>query len=136
MSRLYNILNKIVEDTGWVSLNPYIASGFAARDTGTYLPCYRIKSGVVYFKGEVYSTTAKNQKRADLLVELPEAIAPADVVQIFGGGMRYYGTPFMIYSYFDSDVRTISVFDEANIGVQNSTSGYSLANLTPYVVKK
>lgn len=137
MSRLGNILNAIVGklgDTGWISLEPYLQSGWTKRDAN-YYPRYRITHGVVYFAGEVYSTSAKNTKNGTLFSGLPSALTPANAQQISGGGYRYGGTPFSIWVEKDiSDVVKISVNDQSNIAVQSQYSGYPLSAISPYIV--
>ena len=110
------------DDTGWISLVPYINTGFAARSTsGSYMPAYRIINGVVYFKGYIYSTSAKSTTNGTILTNLPSAIAPTDERSF--AGKRFGGTFYSIR--FEGG--SIIVQDAENIGVQQNYAGYGLA---------
>lgn len=109
-------------DTGWISLVPYINTGFAARSTsGSYMPAYRIINGVVYFKGYIYSTSAKSTTNGTILTNLPSAIAPTDERAF--AGKRISGSLYSIR--YESG--SIIVQDAENIGSQHTYAGYGLA---------
>ena len=110
------------DDTGWISLVPYVESGYAARQTsGSYMPAYRILNGVLYFKGFIYSTSAKGSANGTLASGLPSELAPIDERTFVG--KRYNGTYYSI-RYENGSIR---VQDSENIESQANYSGYSLS---------
>jgi hypothetical protein len=115
-----------VSDTGWISLVPYINTGFAARSTDMttdYCPAYRIMNGVVYFRGFIYSTSAKNTQSMALCLNMPSEIL---IGERGGGGVRFQGSAYQIRS----ESGNLNVYDTATIGAQGQHQGYGLACLS------
>lgn len=129
-------LNKIEEgiyqahenDTGWVDMSGYINEGFAARDDAP--PMARKISNKVYWKGAVYCTQNQPHKVVDVMLNLPEWCVTA---YEYGGGSIQYdiGTPYMI---FIESNRSIKVYSQGDIVSTEKYSGYSLTNISGYLI--
>lgn len=124
-------LNTINNDTGWISLIPYLNTGYAGRSTDVnhdHCPAYRIYNNVVYFKGFIYSTTAKNSKSDALCKNIPSEIR---TTERGGGSVRFQGSAYHIRV----EAANLNVYDTSNIGVQSSYQGYHLSCLS-YILNK
>lgn len=126
LTKVLNKLKTVNNDTGWISLIPYLNTGYAGRstDVNSYLcPAYRIYNNVVYFRGFIYSTTAKNSNAGTLCTNIPSAIR---VGERGGGSVRFLGTAYHIRV----ESGNIMVYDTTTIGVQGAHQGYHLACLS------
>ena len=123
------LLSDILYDSGWVDMSSYInATNFSVR-TGQP-PMVRRIGNVVYWKGSVYCSTAVNDKEATILSGIPSQFRP---VGEFGrsGVTWYISTPYHIYT---DNYGSVRVSESTNIGVQYDWAGFTLANISGYLI--
>ena len=121
-------------DSGWKSLVSYVnGTYFSPRATsGQHMPRYRIVNGIVYFKGEVYCSTAVGGRSGVLLSGIPSEIYPVDGYQQNGSGVLFdNGTPYMLF--VGGSNGNFSVSMGQNITVQQDWQGFSLSGMAPYI---
>ena len=124
-----NYMNTYIDDTGWIDMSSYInTTNFSARSGQP--PMARRIGKVVYWKGSVYCSTAVNNREATILSGIPSQFRPAGE---FGrcGVTWYISTPYHI---FVDDTGAVRVSESSNIEVQNDWAGFTLANISGYLV--
>lgn len=118
-----------VNDTGWIDITNYInTSNFAVR-TGDAIKARRI-GNIVYFKGELYCTTALNSHNGTIMNGIPSTFRPT--TQYSRCGVKYdLGVP---YNIFIATNGNIVVSESQNIAVTPDYKGYQLTNLSGFLV--
>ena len=115
-------------DTGWVSLLPYINSdNVTPRNTTGYLPYVRIIEGILYFKGQVYISTAPtgNPDFITLFSNIPSKYMPDG--EISNGSITYVQKrPYRLYIELKSRIRCVCTSYE----VQSTFTGFDLSILS------
>lgn len=124
-----NYINTYIDDTGWVDMSSYVnTTNFTARNGQP--PMARRIGKVVYWKGSVYCSTVVNNREATILSGIPSQFRPTGE---FGrcGITWYISTPYHI---FVDNTGSVRVSESSNIEVQNDWAGFTLANISGYLV--
>lgn len=131
------ITQRMLEDTGWIDLTPYIQSTnvYAARPDGP--PRARVVGGTVYLEGEIYCKVAVGVNTSTIL-KLPQELIPQ--YQVTGGGHQYdlANSDYNIWvvgttSSSPSQIGQVMI-NQPGLKIPSTANyqGYSLSMLPPY----
>lgn len=113
-------------DTDWIDMSDYVnKTNFTIRST----PMVRKIGNVVYWRGEIYCTTAPNNTSANIMTNIPQLFRPSNQ---HSGGSNTYST-LTPYNIFISGDGTIIVKTSSNITVQSQYNGFQLTNISGYL---
>lgn len=119
----------IVEDTGWVDLSSYMVNtdclSIRQSNNVDYKPMARRIGNQIFFKGEIYVSTAYQGKTINILQAIPSQFRP--LVEFSTCGCpRETSTP---YNMSLSTTGTLQVSQGSSLAVQSSEKGFQLTNL-------
>lgn len=117
----------IAYDTDWVDMSSYVNTTYFSPRSGMPPRARRI-GNVVYWRGEVYCSTAPSTDTAQIMQNIPEQFRPS--AQFSSGGVTNGMRTFFMYIQSSGN---ITVKEAQNIATQGNTTGYSLCFISGYL---
>ena len=118
------ISNSQISDTGWVLADQYVNSTYFSPRGHIY---YRIRGGIVYWRGGVYCHTAPNSSQEALLLNLPNDVMPATEISYYGS-LWYYGNSYWAM-YIDNNSFVVHMIEQ-NIPATQDWQSYNFGNIS------